>query len=125
MRLRTIVLALIAAIGAFLVVGLSVIELTPEIEFSIFLALPIGLLAALVAAALVILVIGSPSRARRQVIMIFCAFGTGFVIAAVTGVGIGDGITMALIVGGIVGLGLAGGVWYTLARKRRQPLSVD
>lgn len=125
MRLRTLVLALVAAVGAFLGVGVAVIELTPEIEFSIFLALPIGLVAAVVAAMLVILVVGSPSRGRQRVLMILSAFGIGFIGVVVTGVGIGSGFTVALLAGGVAGIILAGIVWVLLARQRRQPLSVD
>lgn len=125
MRLRTLVLALVAAVGAFLGVGVGVIELTPEIEFSIFLALPIGLVAAVVAAMLVILVVGSPSRGRQRVLMILSAFGIGFIGVVVTGVGIGSGFTVALLAGGVAGIILAGIVWGLLARQRRQPLSVD
>ena len=80
MRARDIGLALTAGIAAFLLVGVLVTELAAaRIEFSLFLGIPVGLVAGIATAAFVIVRLGNPDPAKRRVAQASGGFGVVFI----------------------------------------------
>lgn len=96
MTLKSLGLALAAGITAFLVVGVAVTEIAqPWIEFSLFLGIPAGIVAAAFTAAAVYLGLADDAPAsRRRIAGTFAAFGVAYLAALV-------------VLGGIVNIGMA------------------
>ncbi|MFB6139888.1 MAG: hypothetical protein ABEJ26_05585 [Halosimplex sp.] len=89
METRTFALALAAGLAVFVVVGAAVTEFALRwIEFSLFVGLPVGVVAGVTAAALVVLgsAGGAPVRQRR-VAAALGAFGVAFLLAFAVAVG--------------------------------------
>lgn len=109
MNFKAIGLALLAGIAAFLVVGIAVTELlSPRIEFSLFVGIPAGLMAGVVAAAAVALWFGREDAGARRAAVALGAFGGAF-LATTVAVGIlaGVGLLASMLAGGVVGLAAA------------------
>lgn len=86
MRARTLGLAGLSGIAAFVLVGAIVTELlAPRIEFSLFLGIPAGLIAGVAAALVVAARLEDHDHARRRPAIALSGFGVGFVIALVLG----------------------------------------
>ena len=110
MRLKSLSLALLAGIAAFLIVGAAVTEFAQSwIEFSLFLGIPVGLVTGAFTAAAVYLGLADDAPVnRRRVAVSFAAFGVGFLIALVVfGWLLNIGVTTALIVSVVVALAVA------------------
>lgn len=109
---RTAILALGAGVAAFVVVGVLVTELaTPAIEFSLFVGLPVGLVAAVATTAVVYARLGDPAPARRRPALALASFGAAFLLALVVAtVVVGLRNSVALSIAAAVGLGVALGV---------------
>lgn len=107
MQLKSLVLALVAGLAAFLVVGVAVTELVQSwIEFSLFLGIPAGLGAGAFVAALVYLWLADDVPAQRQRVAItFASFGVAFlVILLAISIVLDMGTTLTLIVATVVGI---------------------
>lgn len=106
MNLKSLALALVAGIAAFLVVGIAVTALLePTIEFSVFLGIPTGLVAGAIAAGGVYLGLGDDVPAeRRRVALAFGLFGAGLLVTLVVLAAVGQGLTLSIIAGIVVGL---------------------
>jgi len=89
MDARTLALALAAGLATFLVVGAAVTEFALRwIEFSLFVGLPVGLVAGVTAAATVVLGSGDEASARsRRVAVAVGAFGVAFLLVFAVAVG--------------------------------------
>lgn len=88
MRPRTAGLALLAGLATFVVVGVVVTEFAaPQIEFSLFVGIPVGLVAGVAAAVVVFARLEDPSPERRRPALAVAGFGLGFVVAVVVGAG--------------------------------------
>lgn len=111
MQGRTIGLALAAGVAAFLVVGVAATEaVSGWIEFSVFVGIPVGLVAGAGAAAVVFLRLEDPDPGRRRPALAVAGFGAGFVLALVVAAGVlGLRNSVALPVAGVVGLLVGGG----------------
>ncbi|WP_123538827.1 hypothetical protein [Halosimplex salinum] len=112
MKLRTFGLALAAGVAVFLVVGVAVTEAALQwIEFSLFVGLPVGLVAGVTAAALVLLGVGDEvSLQRRRAAVALGVFGVVFlavlvVVAGVFSVGTLHSLSLATAVGLLAGIG--------------------
>ncbi|MFC7139547.1 hypothetical protein ACFQMA_06805 [Halosimplex aquaticum] len=112
MRLRTVAVALAAGLAAFLAVGAAVTEFTLRwIEFSLFVGIPVGLLAGLTAAAVVVAGLGTEvSHLRRRVAVTLATFGVAFLLALGVAVGAfavrnSHALVLATAVGAITGAG--------------------
>lgn len=112
--LRRGLLALATGLAAFLVVGVTVTELaSARIEFSLFVGIPAGLLAGLVAAAFVAMRLGpNVAPERRRPALALAAFGVVFLAALlVATLGLDVRNSVALPVAAVVGLVVAGAVY--------------
>lgn len=118
MQGRTIGLALAAGVAAFLVVGVAATEaVSGWIEFSVFVGIPVGLVAGAGAAAVVFLRLEDPDPGRRRPALAVAGFGVGFVLALVVAAGVlGLRNSVAIPAAGVVGI-LAGAV--AVLRERR------
>lgn len=119
MRPRTLVLALAAGIAVFLVVAVVVTELAlPYIEFSLFVGLPAGALAGLLAAAYVLLR-GDAEPPATFGALALGAFGVVFLtVLVVAVVGFAVRNSLAVPVAGGVGSLAALATYLWLARQR-------
>ncbi|WP_436928040.1 hypothetical protein [Halosimplex amylolyticum] len=107
MRIRTLALALAAGLAAFLAVGVAVTEVALRwIEFSLFVGLPVGLLAGLTAVALVVVGLGTEaSHLLRRIAVMFATFGVFFLLVLVVTVGaFSVRNSHALVLAGAVGV---------------------
>jgi hypothetical protein len=119
MSLKSISLALLSGIAAFLIVGVAVTEFTqPWIEFSLFLGIPAGIATGAFTAAGVYLGLADDSPAgRRRIAGAFAAFGAGFIVALVVfGWVVNTGVTTAIVISVIVALAV-GAVAYIRSPK--------
>lgn len=110
MSLKSISLALLSGIAAFLIVGVAVTEFAQSwIEFSLFLGIPAGLATGAVTAAAVYLGLANDAPVRRRrVAGSFAAFGVGFlVVLGVLGGILNTGVTTAIIGSVVVALAVA------------------
>ena len=110
MSLKSVSLALLSGIAAFLIVGVAVTEFTqPWIEFSLFLGVPAGLATGAFTAAGVYLGLADDAPAgRRRIAGAFAAFGGGFIVAlVVSGWIVNIGVTTAIVISVIVALAVA------------------
>ncbi|WP_415380962.1 hypothetical protein [Halosimplex sp. TS25] len=112
MRIRTLVLALAAGLAAFLAVGVAVTEVALRwIEFSLFVGLPVGLLAGVTAVALVITGLGTGvSHLRRRIAVTVATFGLAFLLVLAVTVGAfsvrnSHALALAVAVGALTGFG--------------------
>lgn len=106
MRLRNIALVVASGLAAFLVVGVAVTELLrPSVEFSLFVGLPAGLVAGVLASAGVNLGLGDEtSTGRRRVALAAGAFGGVFLAVLLVAAGLGGlGTVLALAVATLSG----------------------
>jgi len=88
MRARTALLALLAGLAAFVAVGVLVTEaVAPQIEFSLFVGIPVGVVAGVAAAAVVFAWLEDSRPARRRPAVAVAGFGVAFVVVAVVAVG--------------------------------------
>lgn len=86
---RTVGLAGLAGVAAFVLVGVAVTELASRvIEFSLFVGIPAGLLFGAAAAILVLARLEDPSPARRRPAVVVAWFGVAFVVALLLGTGL-------------------------------------
>lgn len=106
MNLKSLSLALIAGVAAFLVVGIAVTALLESyIAFSVFLGIPAGLVAGAIAAGGVYLGLGDDVPAeRRRVALAFGLFGAGLLVTLVVLAAAGQGVTLSIVAGIVVGL---------------------
>lgn len=113
MNAKHIALTVLAGVAAFLVVGVAVTELlAPRIEFSLFLGLPAGLLAAVIAMVAVAVGFGRDEAASRRVAVAVGTYGAVFLATAVAvGSVVGQGVLASMLVGVVAGLA-AGGWTY-------------
>lgn len=112
MNARAVLLAIAAGVAAFLLSAIAVIELLlPTMEFSVFVALPVGLFVGAAVTALVLFGYGRDGESR----VLATAFGT-FAIAFllvfaallfVVGIGAVVSLLGAVIVGVIVAVAVA------------------
>lgn len=119
MNLRSVGLALAAALGTALVVGVLVTELlAARIAFSLFVGIPAGLLAGAVAGAVVAwgLLEGAPA-ARRRLALSFGAFGGTLLAVLVVGVLLPFGTLVSTLAGTVLGVAVAVAV-YALGGPR-------
>jgi hypothetical protein len=114
MELRHVGLALAAGLATFLVVGVVVTELAlPFIAFSLFVGIPVGLVAGLTVTVFVLLGLADelPTRRRRAAIAVG-SFGVVFLLVfVVEAVILSTRNSVALPVAAIVGV-LAAGLAY-------------
>lgn len=112
MNARAVVLAVAAGIAAFLLSAIAVIELLlPTMEFSVFVALPVGLFVGAAVTALVLFAYGDDggSRALANAVGTFAiAFLLAFAaLLFVVGIGAVVSLLVAVIVGVIAALAVA------------------
>lgn len=105
MNLKSLALALVAGIAVFLVVGIAVTALLePTIEFSVFLGIPVGLVAGAIAAGGVYLGLGDDIPAeRRRVALAFGFFGVGLLVTLVVLAAFDQGVTLSIVAGIVFG----------------------
>lgn len=90
MDIRAVVLAVVAGIAAFILVGVAVSESTSAaIEFSVFLGIPAGAVAGIAAAASVYRLSGARDPATRRMALAGGGFGVVFLLVALPGVVLG------------------------------------
>ena len=110
MKFKSLTLALLSGIAAFLIVGVAVTEFAQSwIEFSLFLGIPTGLATGAFTAGVVYLGLADDAPVgRRRAAGSFAAFGVGFLVALVVfGWILNIGVTTAIIVSVVVALGVA------------------
>ena len=119
MGLHTVLSALVSGIAAFLVVGVAVTELLGSVVgFSLFVGIPVGVLAAVVVAAFVL--VGSrPGAAggRRRAALAVSGFSVTFLVVAVLGVLLGFRNSVALLVAAVLGAFVAVGSYLLQGRQ--------
>jgi hypothetical protein len=105
MKFKTLAIALVAAIAAFVIVGVAVTELTDQrFEFSLFVGIPAGLVAGAVAGAVVILGLGFGEARNRRIAAGFGAFGTAFLTTFLVGAFLLNvGVVLSILIGCAVG----------------------
>ncbi|MEZ3114550.1 hypothetical protein RYH80_01240 [Halobaculum sp. MBLA0147] len=113
MRLRAVGLALLAGVAGFLLAGVAVTAAAASYtEFSVFLGIPAGLVAGVVATLAVLLGVGDPAPGRRRAARAIAAFGLVFVVGLVVGIGaIGTPVVVSTGGAAVVGLVAALVVW--------------
>jgi hypothetical protein len=106
MSLRTIGLAFVAGVAAFLLVGVAVTELlAARIEFSLFVGIPAGIVAGAVVTALVALGVGRDDAGARRIAVAAGTFGAAFLVTTVAvAVLVGIGVVLSMAAGVVVGL---------------------
>ncbi len=107
MRLRNVALVIASGIASFLVVGVLATELAaPYIEFSLFVGIPVGIVAGVATAAVVAVGLGPAAvPGRRRLALSLGAFGVAFLVALFGAAGeVGTGTVIALVAAVIVGL---------------------
>ena len=106
MKLKTLAIALAAALAAFVIVGVAVTELAgPSIEFSLFVGIPAGLVAGAVAGAAVALGLGADDAGNRRIAAGFGAFGVAFLATFLVGTFLlSAGVVLSILVGCVVGV---------------------
>lgn len=124
MNMKSLSFALVAGIAAFVLVGVAVTALLePRIEFSVFLGIPAGLVAGAIAAGAVYLGLGDDVPAERyRVALAFGMFGAGLLVSLVVLAFAGQGITLSIVAGIVVGL-VAAAVGYLRGKKPPAPLT--
>jgi hypothetical protein len=111
MRARTLGYAAAAGVAAFLLAFVAVAELLAgTVEFSVFVALPVGVVAGVAAAALVLHWTGRDADAgHRRLARALGAFGVGFLAALLAVAGaVGAGVVLGMVAGVAVGAVAAG-----------------
>lgn len=118
MNLKLLALALLAGIAVTVIVGVTITALLESyIAFSVFLGIPAGLIAGAAAAGGVYLGLGDEAPTeRRRVAAAFGLFGAGLVVTLVVLAAGGQGITLSIVAGIVVGL-LAAVVGYRRGPK--------
>ena len=110
MDFRSVTLALLSGIAAFLIVGVAVTEFAQSwIEFSVFLGIPAGLVTGAFTAAAVYLGLANDAPVgRRRIAGAFAAFGVSFIVALVVfGWIVNIGVTTAIVISVVVALAVA------------------
>ena len=109
MRLRDVAIVLASGLAAFLVGVVVTTELlAPDIEFSVFVGIPVGIVAGVAMAAVVALGLGPDAGpGRRRIARSLGTFGVAFLVvlfggAAVLETGTVIAIVAALVVGLVV-----------------------
>lgn len=107
MRLRYVVATVASGIAGFLVAGIVTTELVaPYIYFSLFVGIPVGLVAGVAVAAIVAVGLGpAAGPGRRRVALALGTFGVVFLLAlfGIAG-GLGTGVVLALVAASVLGL---------------------
>lgn len=107
MRLRNLALVIASGIAGFLVAGVLVTQLAaPYIEFSLFVGIPVGIVAGIATAALVAVGLGPAAEpGRRRLALSVGTFGIVFLVVlfGVAG-GLGMGTVVALVAAVVMGL---------------------
>lgn len=113
MNFKPFVLAIATGIATFLIVGAGIATLVqPWIELSVFVGIPVGLVAGTIATALVALGLGDvPSVQRHRIAAAFAAFAVGFLVVLVAGSVI-LGLSLSMLVGVSIGLIAALGTYF-------------
>lgn len=113
MSLKSTLLALVAGVIAFLVVGVGVTELAqPKIEFSLFVGIPAGIVAGAFAASAVYVGTADSSRRSRRVGGSIAAFGAAFLLSMLVLGLVGNiGIVLSMPVSIVVALVAAGAIY--------------
>ncbi|WP_336025231.1 hypothetical protein [Halobellus salinisoli] len=108
MNIRAVALAVLAGGAAFLLTAVAVIELLlPTIEFSVFVALPVGIFAGSAVAALVLFASRAGDDDSQTLANALGTFAATFLVAfAVILFGVGIGAVVALFAA--VGVGVLG-----------------
>ena len=110
MDLKSVVLAAVAGVAAFVVVGVATTELVaPWIEFSVFVGIPAGVVAGTVATVGVYLGLADDAPAqRRRVAVSVAGFGVVFLTVLFAGAGVFEmGVLAALGLGAVLGVAAA------------------
>lgn len=104
--IRTLVPAIITGVSGFIIFGVIATEIaSPYIEFSVFVGIPVGLIAGLVLTALVIATLGTDDPAKRRSGASVASFGIAFLVVALLVAGILRlRISLSLIIGGVAGI---------------------
>jgi hypothetical protein len=116
--LKSLALAAVGGIVAFLLVGAVVTQVgTAYTEFSVFLGIPAGLVAAVVTVVTVLLGYGQdPSALRRRAATAVGAFGLLFVLSFVVAIGaIGVPVVTAMLGSVVIGVVVAVAVFVRSA----------
>jgi len=110
MRIRILGYAAFAGIATFLVVFFAVSEaLLSYIEFSVLVGIPVGLLVGALSAAFVLTQFESDTtKTRRALARGLGAAGIGFVVAFGLALLLGQGVTLAILLG--IGAGTVTGI---------------
>jgi hypothetical protein len=119
MRLRNLALVVASGLASFLAVGVLVTELaTPYIEFSLFVGLPVGLLAGVAVAAIVAVGLGpAAGPGRRRPALALGTFGVTFLVVLFGAAGgFETGTVVALILASVLGLVAAVAVYLQAGR---------
>lgn len=105
MKLRGILIAALAGLAAFIIVGVTVTEVTAEwIEFSLFVGIPAGVVAGVAVALVVYLGMSSDApRFRRRVALGLGTFGGTFLLALIVGIILNAPTVMLLMVATAIG----------------------
>ena len=115
MRLQNVTLVVASGIASFLVVVVLATELAaPYVAFSLFVGIPVGLVAGVATAAVVALGLGPASEpGRRRVALSLGTFGVAFIVVLFGAAGgFGTGTVVALVAGAIVGLVAAAAAYF-------------
>lgn len=127
MNVKSLALALVAGLAAFLVVGVAVTEFTLRwVEFSLLLGIPAGLAVGAFTAAGVYLGLADDAPAgRRRIAGAFAGFGGGFLAALlVLGWVLQVGATAALVGAVVVAL-VVTAVAYVRGPRETTPVDGD
>lgn len=109
MRLRTILQTLLVGAVTALCVGVVVTELvSPYVEFSLFVGIPVGALAGLASVAVVAQWLESAALGRRAIALGLVAFAATLVVVLAFAVGVADlsntdGLVVAAVAGVVLG----------------------
>lgn len=105
-RSRSIGAALVAGIATFLVVGVAVTELAfAWIEFSLFVGVPVGLVAgAFVAAGVYLGLADDAPERRRRVALAVAGFGAVFLAVLLVAITFDLGVVTSFVLGAVLGL---------------------
>lgn len=110
MDFKSVTLALLSGIAAFLIVGVAVTEFAQSwVEFSLFLGIPAGIVTGAFTVAAVYLGLANDAPVgRRRIAGAFAAFGVSFIVALVVlGWIVNIGVTTAIVSSVVVALVVA------------------
>ena len=113
MVLRAALYALAAGLAAFLLVGVAVTELAAsQVEFSLFLGIPAGLVAGAITATTVLFTAEGDDPRRRRLGFAVGTFGVVFLLGLlVVALVLRQGVVVAIVAGLALGILGAAGRW--------------